>query len=65
MEDKVIQVNRVYDVKEAAELLGVHPETVREFCRTGAIKCKRLKGWKILGQDLIDFMTTDLPRKNS
>lgn len=66
MEDKVIQINRVYDSKEAAELLGVHEETVREYCRLGIIKCKKLKGWKILGQDLIDFMTTDQPsgRKN-
>ncbi len=56
MDNKVIEINRVYNVQEAADLLGLHPETIKEYCRLGTIKCKKIGEWKILGQNLIEFM---------
>lgn len=54
--DKVIEPNRVYDVQEAANLLGVSSQTVVEYCRTGKIVSQKIGEWKILGQSLIVFM---------
>src|SRR5260221_302112 len=56
MMDKTIEPNRVYNVSEAAELLGISQQTVVEYCRSGKIVAQKIGEWKILGQCLIVFM---------
>lgn len=56
-----IEATKVYTVKEAAQLLGVHPQTIERFCKGGRIKAQKIRGWKILGQALIDFMLNSQP----
>ena len=51
---------KTYNVHEVAELLHVHPESVRRWCRTGRLKCDydgcRRHGFTIRESDLEDFM---------
>jgi excisionase family DNA binding protein len=47
------------NVKEVAERLRVHPETVREWIRTGALRGLRLgkrSGFRIAESDLAEFI---------
>jgi len=55
MEGKIIPT-KVYSVKEAAEVLGIHFQTVERLCKSGRIKAQKVKGWRILGQSLIEFL---------
>lgn len=59
MIDKTIQENQVYEVDEVAEILGVHPDTIRGLCSSGEMKCKKVKSWKILGQNIIDYLNAE------
>lgn len=63
MTNNIIISNKVYDVKEAAEVLGATPVTIAEYCHAGKIKCKKIGKWRILGQSLIDFLRSDPPTK--
>ncbi len=53
---KPIEPNRVYNVNEAAELLGVSSQTIVEYCRNGKITAQKIGEWKIIGQSLMLFM---------
>lgn len=55
--NKVIEPNRVYNVPEASEILGVNEQTLLEYLREGKIKAQKIGEWKILGQNLIDFLS--------
>ena len=54
--NRTIEPNRVYNVEEAAGLLGISAQTVIEYCRTNKIVAQKIGEWKILGQCLIVFM---------
>jgi predicted site-specific integrase-resolvase len=54
--DNTINPNRVYNVKEAANLLSINPQTLIEYCRRGTVVAKKIGEWKILGQSLINFL---------
>ena len=56
MPDQAIIPNKVYNVKEAAEVLGATPLTIAEYCRLGKIKGQKIGQWRMLGQALIDFL---------
>ena len=45
------------DLVQAAELLGVHPNTLRERARTGVISGVKIgRAWRFLEDDLVLFM---------
>ena len=49
---------KVYTVKEVAEVMDVNEETVRRWIRSGRLKCSRKRGRggnKIMESNLIDF----------
>jgi predicted site-specific integrase-resolvase len=54
--EKIIEPNKVYNVQGAAEILGVNSQTLLEYLRNGRIKAQKIGEWKILGQNLIDFL---------
>lgn len=56
MNTKIIEPYRVYNVIEASELLGVNPQTLTDYCREGKLVCTKIGEWKILGQNIIDFL---------
>jgi len=44
-------------VREAADYLSVHPETLRHWAREGELRCYKVKGrWKFRLSDLEDFI---------
>jgi excisionase family DNA binding protein len=48
---------------EVAELVGMHPETVRAWCRNGDIVNYQFKGkYMIIGSDFKDFMRKSIKR---
>lgn len=57
MSNNIIKPNRVYNTVEAAKLLGINPQTMIEYCRTGKIVAKKIGEWKILGQSIVDFLS--------
>lgn len=59
MESKVINPQKVYNVEEAAKVLDINPQTLLEYLRDGKIVAKKIGEWKILGQNLIDFLSTE------
>ena len=49
---------KVYSVKDVAEVMNVNEETVRRWIRSGRLKCSRKRGRggnKIMESNLIDF----------
>ena len=46
---------QTYSVAEAAELLGIHPETLRALLRKGELKAAKFKQWRISRADLEAF----------
>jgi len=52
-------------VVEAAETLGVHPETVKRMCREGRIPARKVHNmWLIHKKELAKFASTyDEPRR--
>lgn len=51
----IIDDGRRYSPREAAELLGVTPETVKSHCRKGKLKAKKVgpkQEWRILGSEI-------------
>lgn len=53
---KAINPKKVYSSREAADMLGVNKRTVTNLCKSGNIVSKKIKEYKILGQNLIDFL---------
>ena len=52
-----IQSQAIYDTKDAAKLLMLHPYTVQRLIREGSLSAKKMsKGYRILGQSLIDYI---------
>lgn len=55
------------NVNEAAEILGVHPQTVRKLAKAGEIPCKRpgfgqkQPHYKFIAEKLYEWMNRDLP----
>lgn len=49
---------KLLNVKEAAEYLSVHPETLREWARQGELPCYKVKGrWKFRLTDVDEFVS--------
>lgn len=47
----------MYTIEEVAKLLRFHPQTIYKLVRSKKLKStKFIKEWRILGQDLIDFL---------
>lgn len=49
-------------VPEVAELLRIHPETVRQWLREGrltGVRISRRAGWRISDRDLNEFLSRD------
>ena len=51
----------MYSVIAAAEILDLHPKTVRRFIREGRIKANKVgREWRIRKEDLRDFAHGEL-----
>lgn len=49
--------NETVRVAEAAQLMGVHPETVKEMCITGSMPAAKIgRAWVMLRRDIISFV---------
>lgn len=49
--------NKFYTIDKIAEILGLHPKTIRKFITEGKLAaCKVGKQWRISGHDLSVFM---------
>jgi excisionase family DNA binding protein len=47
----------IFTVEKVAEMLGLHPKTVRKYIVTGKLRAKKIgKEWRILSADLHDFI---------
>ncbi len=57
MQYRKIDPYRVYNVKEAAKVLDVNPQTLLDYLRNGRIVAQKVGEYKILGQNLINFLT--------
>ena len=53
---RLVKTHRSYDVHEAASLLGVHRNTVRQWLRSGLAACDDRRPTLILGRALADFL---------
>lgn len=52
---------KIFTVDQAAEILGLHPKTVRRFIREGKFKATKVgKQWRILKDDLDIFLGRDI-----
>ena len=58
MEKRKIDPYRIYNLEGAAKVLGINPQTLQDYLRDGRIVAKKIGEWKILGQSLIQFLTT-------
>ncbi len=58
---------KVLNLKEAALLVKLHPDTLRKLAKSGAVHCKRVgRGakqprYRFLESKLIEWMSQDLP----
>lgn len=51
---------RLLSVREVAERLSVHPETVRRYLRDGTLPGRHLKqGWRVKESDVAAFIESD------
>ena len=53
---RLAKIHRNYTVEEAANLFGVHRNTVREWIKRGLPVCDDRKPMLILGRDLAEFL---------
>lgn len=53
---RLAKIHRNYTVEEAANLFGVHRNTVREWIKRGLPVCDSKKPMLILGRDLAEFL---------
>ncbi len=50
------------DIKEAAEALGIHPNTLQERAKAGLIPGAKIgKEWRFIDADIADFMRAQYP----
>jgi len=54
--DREIRPNQIYSSVEVAQILDISFQTVSRFCSRGVIKAKKIRGWKILGKNLLEFL---------
>jgi hypothetical protein len=54
---RLVKIHRNYSVEEAADLLGVHKNTVRNYLRDGLPALNERRPLLILGCELSDFLT--------
>lgn len=51
------ETTKVYKVKEVAEILRVHWQTILEYIRNGKLKAIKIgKGYRITQEDLDEFL---------
>ena len=53
--NRKIESTRVYTTAEAAKILSIHPITVNRLCSKGRLKAIKLREWKILGENILEF----------
>lgn len=55
---KVLNLEKpFYSIYEAAEILGVHERTIRNYVKTGKIKAGQVgRQWRISKADLLEYM---------
>lgn len=56
-----IDLKRQYSAREAANLLGVTPDTVKGYCRDGKITGKRVgpkKNWMVVGSEIVRLLAS-------
>jgi excisionase family DNA binding protein len=52
-----IMENNILTVDQVAEILELHPKTIRRFIREGKLKATKIgKQWRVTGDCLADFM---------
>lgn len=52
------QLEKVLNIREASNLLGVTETTLRKYCRENKIESKNIGGkWYILPENLLKFVT--------
>ncbi len=56
-EEKIINPQKVYNVSEAAKVLDINEQTLLDYLRDGRIIAQKIGEWKILGKNLIDFLS--------
>jgi len=57
--NKNIDAGKIYNVKEIAEILSIHPMTVKLMIKRGQLKAKRIgHGYQTLGSSLIELLNT-------
>jgi len=60
---RLVKIHRNYTIKEAASLLGIHKNTLREWTRTGLPTIDDRRPKLILGRKLIDFLRARRARR--
>ncbi len=54
-----------YTADQVAEMLEMHPKTIRKYIREGKLKAQKVgKNWRISGHDLSLFMEGEQPQNN-
>jgi Helix-turn-helix domain len=53
---KLIDDYTIYPVSEMAEIINMHPESVRRWCRNGQIKAEGVSHYKIQGIEMKRFL---------
>jgi len=56
-DERKIDPYRVYNIEEASKVLGMNPQTLSDYLRDGRIEAQKIGEWKILGKNLIDFLS--------
>lgn len=52
-----INPSKVYSVAEAAVVLDMHPESVRQRLKRGRLKGRKIgRDWRIIGKDMLEFV---------
>ena len=52
-------MEKIYTTEQVAELLAVHPDSIRAWLRTGELRGIKLPGgrrWRVLERDLQEFI---------
>lgn len=57
---------KYYTVEQVADLIDMHPKTIRRYIREGKLNARKLgKSWRISGNDLSVFVEGNNNNKNS
>lgn len=67
--ERTVNINPLipYTVPEVARIIGVHPNTVRDWCDQKKIGYSRLgyRTIRIIGQDVLDFLDNNRESPNN